>query len=138
VQKQLIEAPASDSSRTFEPLGYVEAYDAPLNADYSFVIYKETDRDTGAWRVRIRSSGMTGVVFEPEQMRLQARAAGAQGKPFFTWGAGITPSASDQRHVEYRVHVEGGKPSAVEIILQLRKFDGTADEAKSCRAPWPA
>ena len=83
--KQLVEAPASTSSQTYETLGYVDAYDAPLNCDYAFVAYKETDRDTGNWRVRVRSSQTAGAVFEPEAMRLKARETGAQGKPFF-WG----------------------------------------------------
>ena len=64
-------------------------------------------------------------------MRTQARAAGAQGKPWFPWGFSIDPSEGDPRCVQFRVHVEGGKPSAVEMFLQCRKFDGTADEAKS-------
>src|SRR5690349_10914385 len=97
----LVEAPASDASRMYETLGYVEAYDAVLNSDYAYVVYKETEKDSGAWRVRIRSSQTTGVVFEPEAMRLKARETGAQGKPYFTWGAGMEPSASDQRQVEY-------------------------------------
>ena len=77
----LLEAPASTDSTLYESLAYVDAYDAVLNADYAFVAYRETDRDTGAWRVRIRSSQTAGGVFEPDAMRLQARAAGAQGKP---------------------------------------------------------
>jgi hypothetical protein len=133
----LVEAPASDAARTTETLGYVEAYDAVLNCDYAFLVYKETDRDGGAWRVRVRSSQTTGVVFEPEAMRLKAREAGAQGKPYFTWGAGIDPSAGDQRQVEYRVWVEGGKASAVEVAVRMRKFDGTGDEGRSVKVKWP-
>lgn len=135
---KLVEAPASDSARTTESLGYVEAYDAVLNCDYAFVVYKETDKDSGAWRVRIKSSQTTGVVFEPEAMRLKAREAGAQGKAYFTWGAGIDPSVGDQRQIEYRVYQEGGKASAIEVLVRMRKFDGTADEAKSVRVKWPA
>ncbi len=135
---KLVEAPASDSARTTETLGYVEAYDAVLNCDYAFVVYKETEKDSGSWRVRIKSSQTTGVVFEPEAMRLKARETGAQGKAFFTWGAGIDPSAGDQRQIEYRVYQEGGKASAVEVLVRMRKFDGTADEAKSVKVKWPA
>ncbi|MBY0262082.1 MAG: hypothetical protein K2Q20_07040, partial [Phycisphaerales bacterium] len=94
--------------------------------------------DTGAWRVRIKARHLTGVVFEPEAMRLQARAAGAQGKPFFTWGNGIDPSAGDPRSLQYRVHVEGGKPARIEIALTLRKADHTAGEPASLVFAWPA
>jgi len=134
---QLVEAPASSPSQQITPLGYLEAYDAVLNDDYAFAAYKETDGD-GSWRVRIKARHLTGVVFEPEAMRLQARAAGAQGKPYFTWGSGIDPSAGDGRCVQYRVHVSGGKPSSVEVFAQPRKADGSADEAKSLTFAWPA
>jgi hypothetical protein len=133
----LVEAPASDSVRTIETLGYVDAYDAPLNCDYAFVAYKETDKDTGAWRVRIKSSQTAGAVFEPDAMRLKAREAGAQGKPWFQWGYSFDPSASDPRNIQFRVQVKDGKAAAIEMMVQLRKFDGTADGAKSVTFPWP-
>lgn len=134
----LVEAPASTSTQTITPLAAIDAYDAVLNDDYAFVAYKETDIGSGEWRIRIKARHLTGVVFEPEAMRLQARAAGAQGKPYFTWGNGIDPSAGDPRLVQYRVHVEGGKPSKIEIALQCRKADHTASEAKSVSFAWPA
>ena len=133
----LIEAPASDTARTIETLGYIDAYDAPLNCDYAFVAYRETDKDTGNWRVRIKSSQTAGAVFEPDAMRLKSREAGAQGKPWFQWGYSFDPSAADPRNIQFRVHVKDGKASAIEMLVQLRKFDGTADEAKSVVFPWP-
>jgi len=81
-----IEAPASDSSYQYDALAYVDAHDAVLDGDYAFVAYKETSRDGGAWCVRIRSSQTAGAVFEPEAIAGQARAAHAQGKPYFLWG----------------------------------------------------
>jgi len=135
--KQLVEAPASDSNYKYEPLGYVEAYDAVLNDDYAFVAYKETD-SAGEWRVRIKGKSTGGAVFEPEAMRLQARAAGAQGKPWFQWGYSIDPSAGDPRQIQFRVHVQGGKPSEIEMFVQVRKFDNTPDEAQSVKFAWPA
>ena len=136
-QKQLVEAPASDANYRYETLAYVDAYDAVLNDDYAFVAYKETEVSNGEWRVRIKSKQTSGAVFEQEAMRLQARAAGAQGKPWFPWGAGIDPSAGDARHIQFRVYAAGGKPSEIEIFLQVRKFDGTAEEAKSVKFAWP-
>lgn len=130
--------PASDATYTYEKLGALEAYDAVLNCDYAFLIYKETERAGGAWRIRIKSSQTTGVVFEPDMIKSNTRAAGAQGKPFFTWGAGISPSAGDPRLIEYRVHQTDGKPSAIEIALQMRKADHSADAPKSVKVPWPA
>lgn len=133
----LIEAPAAEHGNRIETLAYVEGYDAVLNSDYAFVAYKETDT-SGSWRVRISSKGTSGAVFEPDAMKSQARAAGAQGKPWFQWGYSFDPSQGDPRCIQFRVHVAEGKPSEVEILLQLRKFDHSADEAKSVRFPWPA
>jgi len=134
---QLVEAPANDSNYRYETLGYVDAYDAVLNCDYAFVAYKETD-STGDWRVRIKSSATAGAVFERAAMKMKARETGAQGKPWFQWGYSFDPSASDPRMIQFRVHVANGQPAAVEMVVQLRKFDGTADAAKSVKFAWPA
>ena len=138
MQKSLLDAPASDSSTVYETLGYVEAYDAPLNCDYAFVAYKETDKDTGAWRIRIKSSQTAGAVFEPDAMRLKARETAAQGKPWFQWGYSFDPTPSDPRTIQFRVHVKDGKPSQLEMFVQLRKFDNTPDEAQNVTMKWPA
>lgn len=137
-QKMLVEPPASDATATRDLLGYVEAYDAPNNGDYAYVGYRETDRATGEWRVRIKGHQAAGAVFEQEAMRLKAREMGAQGKEYFTWGFSITPSAGDPRQVEFRVYQKGGKPSEIEMYVRTRKFDQSAEEAKSVRFSWPA
>ncbi len=134
----LIEAPASTSTQKITPLAMLDAYDAVLNDDYAFVAYQETDLSTGDWRVRIKARLLTGVVFEPDAMRREARTAGAQGKPFFTWGNCIDPTAGDPRMIQYRVYNEGGKPSKIEIVLQLRNADHSASQLKTVSFPWPA
>jgi hypothetical protein len=136
--KQLIDAPASvNGGSQYQQLGYIEAYDAVLNCDYAFVAYKETDTD-GNWRVRIQSSQTAGGVFEPDYMRSNARSTGAQGKPWFQWGYSFDPSAGDPRCIQFRVHVADGQPKEIEMFVQLRKFNGTADAPKSVTFPWPA
>lgn len=135
---QLIEAPASiPGSTQYQTLGYLDAYDAVLNLDYAFVAYKETDSG-GEWRVRIRSSQTAGAVFEPAMMKSNARAAGAQGKPWFQWGYSFDPSPADPRCIQFRVLVADGQPRGIEMFVQLRKADGTADAPKSTTLPWPA
>jgi hypothetical protein len=136
--QQLIEAPTSDSYTTYETLGYVHAYDAVLNLDYAFFAYKETSRDSGEWRVRLKSSQTAGGVFEPAMIRNQARATGAQGKSWFQWGYSFDPTADDRRNIQFRVHIANGQPSEIEMFVQLRKFDGSADAAKSVKFQWPA
>ena len=130
MSKQLVEAPENCVT-----LGYVEAYDAPLNCDYAYVAYRENDTARG---VSIKGHQTAGAMFDPEQMRLQARAAGAQGKPYFVWGYNFEPSADDARQVEFRVHVVSGKVSEIEMLLRMRLFDGKPDEPKVCRFAWPS
>ena len=133
----LVEAPISDANTHYLTLGYVDAYDAVLNGDYAFVAYKETD-SSGAWRVRIRSSQTAGAVFEPDAMVRKARETGAQGQPYFVWGYSFDPSPSDRRNIQFRVHVANGRPSEIEMYVQLRNYDGSAGEAKSVKFAWPA
>ncbi len=135
---QLIETPANvPGGATYQHLAYVDAYDAVLSCDYAFVAYKETDSN-GDWRVRIKSSQTAGAVFEPAMMKSNARSTGAQGRSWFQWGYSFDPSAGDVRNIQFRVHVKDGQPSEIEMLVQLRKFDGTADAAKSVKFPWPA
>jgi hypothetical protein len=134
---RLLETPANvPGGAQYQHLAYVDAYDAVLNCDYAFVAYKETD--SWGWRVRIKSSQTAGAVFEPDAMKSNARSAGAQGKPWFQWGYSFDPSASDPRCIQFRVHVKDGLPSEIEIFVQLRKADGSADAPKSVKFPWPA
>jgi hypothetical protein len=138
MSKPLVEAPASTDSMQYETLAYLDVYDAVLNCDYAFVAYKETSVDSGDWCVRIRSSQTAGGFFDPEAMRTQSRAAGAQGKPYFVWGFNMEPSADDVRQIEFRVHVANGAASSIEMLVQMRNFDGSAAAAKSVSFPWPA
>jgi hypothetical protein len=115
----------------------VDAYDAILDGDYAFVAYKETE-PSGDWRVRIKSKGTAGTSFEPSVIKSNARTAGAQGKPWFPWGFSIDPSPGDARCVQFRVHVQNGQPHEIEMYLQVRKFDGSADAPKSVKFAWPA
>lgn len=134
---QLIEAPADDSSYTYQTLGYVDCYDAVLNCDYAFVAYKETSRDSGEWRIRIRSSQTAGAVFEPAMMKSKAREMGARGQEWFQWGYNFEPSQGDPRHIEFRVYQQGGQPTEIEMYVRLRKFDHSPGEEKSVRFSYP-
>lgn len=134
---QRLDTPASvPGGAQYQQLAYLEAYDAVLNGDYAFVAYKETDGF--GWRVRIKSSQTAGAVFEPDAMIRNARSTGAQGKPWFPWGFSLDPDATEKRCIQFRVHVADGQPREIEIYVQLRKADGSADAPKSVRFPWPA
>ena len=133
----LIEALASNASCRYETLGYLDAYDAVLNCDFAFVAYKET-QPRGEWRVWIRSAQTPGAVFEPAMMRSKAREAGAQGKTWFQWGYRFDPTPGDPRNIQFRVHVKDGQPSEVEMLVQLRLYDGSAAAGQSVKFLWPA
>jgi len=135
--KQLLEPPATDASHVIESLGYIDAYDAVLDDDYAFVAFRQIERSSGEWCVRIASRGTAGATFDPAAMRQKARGTGAQGLPYFSWGNTMEPSAGDPRHIEFRVHVVNSQPTEIEICLQMRKFDHSADEPKSIRFAWP-
>jgi hypothetical protein len=134
---QHVHTPDSTDSWTYEQLAYIEAYDAVLNSDYAYVAYCEKSRSDGRWQVQIRSNATAGASLDPEAIRLQARAAGAQGKSHFTWGFTLEPSEGDPRQVEFRIHLDGGQASEVELFVRMRRFDHSADEPKSVRFPWP-
>ena len=133
LSSQLIAAPASDSSRLYETLGYIDGYDAVMNGDYAFVAYKETDRATGASLVKIQSKGTSGASFDPAEMRARCREAGANNQSYFTWGYSFTPSLGDPRQIEFRVYQQAGAPHALEIFIVTRKADGSAQEPKIWR-----
>ena len=104
METPLLVTPPDNSVHSFVQLGYIAAYDAPLNCDFAFLAYKETDKDSGRWRVRIRSTQTVEAVLEAPMIANKARETGAQGKPFFLWGYKLEPSAADQRHIEFRVY----------------------------------
>lgn len=134
---QLVETPENVSGgATYKQLGYIDAYDAVLDSDYAFVAFQEID-SSGEWRVRIKGLQTAGAVFEPAAMKSNARSTGAQDKPYFQWGYSVDPSPGDPRHIAFRVYVMEGRPSEVEMFVQLRKFDGSPDTPKSVRFPWP-
>lgn len=136
--KQKIEAPASTDSTTVEPLGYLEARDSVLAGEYTFVAYKETERSSGNWRVRVASSQTAGGSFEPAAIEAKALTTSEQGKPYFIWGYNFEPTQGDPRQIEFRVYVSGdGKPTEIELYARLRKADHSPQEPKSVRFPWP-
>ena len=133
LSRQLIEAPASDALRSYETLGYIEAHDAMMSGSYAFVAFRETDRLTGGYIVRIASRGTAGASFDPASMRNRCREAAAKNETYFIWGYSFTPSSGDPRQIEFRVYQTAGIPAALEIFIITRNADGSAQPAKSLR-----
>ena len=53
---QVVHAPKSSPHTEVEQLAYVESFDAVVDKDYAFVVYKETRTDSGKWVLRIKGS----------------------------------------------------------------------------------
>jgi hypothetical protein len=125
----------ADTSIVREPLALVGASDTPLHHD-TFVAYKETYPESGAWRVRVDSPEAAGAVLYPNAIRLQARATSARGRRWFSWSNAATPATSDSRPIRFRVHVSNGQPAAIEVVLP-RRSKLRAGDTKPLTFSWP-
>src|SRR5947207_9973719 len=110
MQQPLIEAPALDNYRAVQTLGYLDAYDAVLNDDYAFVAFKETDKSSGSYEIKIKSRGTAGAAFEPAMIRAKCREACAQNQPYFTWG--VLVRTFGKRPAPHRISRSSTEPRA--------------------------
>jgi len=135
---QLIQTPVSNDQYTFEQLAYIEAYDAEIEDHYAYVAFKQTHRDNESWCIRILSRSLGGALLRPAEIAQQSRLATVQGKSHFSWGLRKDPSFEDPRHIEFRVHVVEGRPTEVEIVLQVLQAGRRPAAPESVRFAWPA
>ncbi len=137
---QVVHAPKSSAHMQVEQLAYVESFDAVVDKDYAFVVYKETKVDSGKWVIRIKGSVTAGTVFDPDSTALRnaLKKAAGHDEPYIVWGFKLQPKEKDPRLVETRMLIDGdGKPTAIEIHLITRKADHSAREEKVVTADWP-
>lgn len=116
-----------------EPLQCIGSEEAALSTRHPFVAYKETNRASGAWRVRIHSRHAATAVLYPNAIRLQARAVSEQGKSSFTWNNQLV-SADNTEQLKLRVHVNHGEPAAIELFPKPASPKSAAAPVKFC---WP-
>ncbi|MCP4376454.1 MAG: hypothetical protein GY794_09800 [bacterium] len=138
--RQLVHAPKSSPNMEIKQLAYLESFDAVMDRDYAFVIYKETGADTGKWVVRIKGSLTAGTVIEPESFALKSalKKAAKHNEPYIVWGFNLKPSEKDPRLIETRVLIDAsGKPTAMELHLITRKSDQSPRDKKVTKVPWP-
>lgn len=133
-----LRAPMSDRWTRYDTLAYLEARDLVSGEAHAFLAYRETSLMGAGWRVRVRSRLTAGGVFEPAAMAQQAQGATARGEQSFVWGYQRLPCAADARHVEFRVHVDAGRPVRLELYARLRQADGSPAPARSASCDWPA
>ncbi len=130
--------PLSDRWTRYDALAYLEASDLASGEAHAFLAYRETSLMGAGWRVRVRSRLTAGGVFEPAAMAQQAQGTTARGEHSFVWGYQRLPSAADGRHIEFRVHVDAGRPVRLELYARLRLADGSPAPARSASCDWPA
>lgn len=101
-----------------EPLPCIDPDSAAHSTRHPLVAFKETNRASGAWRVRIQSHQAATAVLYPNAIRLQARAISAQGKSSFTWSNAIIAGSGNAARLKFRVLVNDGEPAAIEVFPQ--------------------
>ncbi len=137
-EEPLVKLPKSSSSREYKSLGYIEALDSIIDKKYAFLIQKETNLNTGDFKVSIRSNHLTGTYFNEKVAAKLAAKAQKDGKKYVTRGAPFNPSGKlDERRIEYRLYQKGGKPDAVEVYVVTRDKQRKANKPKTLRANWP-
>ncbi len=136
--KQLVQLPKNSSSREYKSLGYVEALDSIIDKTYAFLIQKETNLDTGYFKISIRSNKLTGTYFDEKVAAKLAKQALKDGKQYVTRGAPFNPAGKlDERRIEYRLYQKDGKPDAIEVYVVTRNKKRKANKPKILRASWP-
>jgi len=137
---QVIRAPKPPAGTLVEQLAYLESFDAVVDKDYAYVVYKETRVDTGKWVIRITGTVTAGTKFDPDSSALKGalKKAANHDEPYLVWGFNLLPKGSDPRLVENRILLDSnGKPSALELHLITRKADQSAREEQVATVPWP-
>lgn len=120
-----------------EPLRCNDADEAVLSTRHPFIAFKETNPESGAWRVRIQSRHAASAVLYPNAIRLQARAVSAQGRNSFTWTNTAAAGSASTDKLKFRVLVNDGEPAAIEVFPRpaTLKSGAMPVPVKFC---WPA
>lgn len=140
-EDQIIGLPKSSAHMDMEQLAYVSSFDAVVDKEYAYLVYKETNLDTGKWVVRIKGSVTAGTVFDPANVSLKnaLKKAAAHDEAYAVWGFNLKPTDRDPRLVENRIFFdERGNPTALEVHLITRKADRSPMQEQSVRVPWPS
>ena len=119
-----------------EPLRSIGSEEATLSTRHPFVAFKESNPNSGAWRVRIQSRHAATAVLYPNAIRLQARAVSAQGKSSFTWNGAFTAAGAAEKF-KVRVKVDHGEPAAIEVFPRPAG-PRPAEEVVPVTFGWPA
>ena len=137
---QLIEAPNSTVDKEITQLAYLSSYDVIANQDYAYVAYKEENKETKKWIIRISSNCTAGALIDPSHpsFRSNLSTAAVSGKNYIKMGFNMEPSDSDSRQVENRIYFDKSlKPTYVEIHLVTRNADNSPADKQVAKFDWP-
>ena len=68
-----------------------------------------------------------------EKLKKATQKAHTSKQPYAVYGHRITPKKGDHRNLEYRIHHENGKPTALEIYLVTRDADWNPKQVKTLK-----
>jgi len=139
-EKQLIYPPKSSGNKMTTQLAYLSTYDAIIDKDYAFVVYKEEDTKKGEWKLKVKSRETAGTSIDPMHpiFRRKMTEAAKSGGEYFVMGFGISPRDGDPRLIESRIYFnELLQPQYYQLHVVTRNVDGTPGEEKHIRVEWP-
>lgn len=132
---------ALNTSEQYAIWGYAETRDDLEKQWYGFIVCQRKNLDTGKWDVRVftKSGNVTGSALTPEQATEKTVQAKEEGKTFVLFGSPFNPLGElDYRRIEYRLYQENGKPTAVEVFVQMRNADRSPKEPVTLKVDWPS
>lgn len=139
---QLATAPKSDSRTEVSQLAYIDARDEIQGKDYGCVVYKETDKRSGEWELKVRLKGgisrTTSIKPDTSSFRRAMAEAALEGREYFLWGYHMSPGQEDARRIENRIYFsDTGRPESLQVHLVMRNRDGSPKEARIAKVKWP-
>lgn len=140
MENQLIYPPKSSGCKLTSQLAYLSSYDAIIDKDYAFVVYKEENIKKGEWKLKVKSRETADTSIDPAHplFRRKMSEAAKSGKNYFVMGFAISPRDGDPRRVESRIYFNDlFQPQYYQLHLVTRNADGTPTEERFTKVPWP-
>jgi len=138
---QFVTAPESTDRAHVESLGYIASRDEVIGKDYAYAVWKETNPETGKWRLRIKGTVTAHTNLDPDHPSVRSNTAKAAvaGQMYSVFGFQMKPRDDDPRLVENRLHFdEDLRPLRVSLHLVTRNGDGSPKAEQVFEFPWPA
>jgi hypothetical protein len=142
-KKGKMQVPNDDPNEVTKELAYQESFDGVLGDYYKYIAYSIRDKKSGELKeVRIKGYNTGGTVLKNKSCPTLMRYRKNNKKDYYVYGFdGLSEkNTKDNRVIEHRIYCnkKTGKPLKVEMILQTRAADGSANERIVSEFKWPA